>query len=703
MATRLLRALQITVGKRTGEERRWPCTISTEAEVVRRDKSGDEFIEILDHSPESIDFSRGKLPVLEAHDTEKVNIGVVENLHLEGRTLKGDLVLGSSRRADELTPDIDAGIVSGLSVGYLAIKAKRERRADGPTVVRVVLWQPYEVSLTGVPLDIDAGIGRARNKNMSASTQQRAEGDASEAAPVTTSATVTTTVAETRELTCEDIDPEEDPALFEEYGCGENGGKPEGEASESRALRSGDCECKGGKRGGSGGAAPAEARVVDPAQVRALERKRIETINRNVELAGLGRDFAADLIKRDLSVESAGKAIFLALEKRDMDTHGKRRTVGGQVEAGADPRDHFRSGVMNALGDRIKVATLDDNGRRFRSRRVADLCRASLVASGARQSVVDFFSDEQVVMAAMGSRDLMGRAGMVSTSDLPFIFGELSNVSLRKGYGEAPQTFDPLVTRVTLPNLTHERKLLQLSEGPELLEVVEGALYEGSSLTESKITWKLTKYGRTFLITWEALLADNLDAIGRLPAQFGAAARRKESEIVWAQLTSNPTMAYDSVALFHANHGNYDASGAALANDKIAAGRKKIRVQTGLDGTTKLDLMPKFLIVPAALEFTAMTLLAPVAAAQASNVNLYAGQFTLIVEPRLDDNDTDAWYLACDSSQIDMIEFGTLEGYAGPTMFSEEAFDSDGHKLKARHVFGAKVVDHRGFYKSAGA
>ena len=38
---------------------------------------------------------------------------------------------------------------------------------------------------------------------------------------------------------------------------------------------------------------------------------------------------------------------------------------------------------------------------------------------------------------------------------------------------------------------------------------------------------------------------------------FGRSARTLESDLAWAQITSNPTMG-DGVALFHATHGNLD-------------------------------------------------------------------------------------------------------------------------------------------------
>ena len=73
----------------------------------------------------------------------------------------------------------------------------------------------------------------------------------------------------------------------------------------------------------------------------------------------------------------------------------------------------------------------------------------------------------------------------------------------------------------------------------------------------------------------------------------------------------------------------------------------------------------------------------------------------MIAEPR-HDNEPLAWYLAADPAQIDIIEYGYLEGEEGPTIETRIGFDVDGIEIKCREDFAAKVLDWRGLYKNAG-
>lgn len=139
--------------------RSFPCTISTETPVPRRDRfTGEEFSEVLSHAPGAVDLSRAPLPVIESHDRSRVNVGILSNLRLDGRRLRGELVLGASQRGQELAADIAAGIVTGLSVGYQITKEERDEKAKRQTATR---WMPFEVSIVSVPADINAGIGRS--------------------------------------------------------------------------------------------------------------------------------------------------------------------------------------------------------------------------------------------------------------------------------------------------------------------------------------------------------------------------------------------------------------------------------------------------------------------------------------------------------------------------------------------------------------
>jgi HK97 family phage major capsid protein/HK97 family phage prohead protease len=147
------REFKIFITGRNKDERTISASISSEAPVER---FGGK--EILLHTEQAIDLSRSPLPLLTSHDAEQVPVGIVENLKIVGRKLRGVLRFGSSAKAKELWTDVRNGILSGLSIGYQVHET--EPHGDAYHVTR---WQPLEVSLVAVPADISVGIGRSLN------------------------------------------------------------------------------------------------------------------------------------------------------------------------------------------------------------------------------------------------------------------------------------------------------------------------------------------------------------------------------------------------------------------------------------------------------------------------------------------------------------------------------------------------------------
>jgi hypothetical protein len=95
----------------------------------------------------------------------------------------------------------------------------------------------------------------------------------------------------------------------------------------------------------------------------------------------------------------------------------------------------------------------------------------------------------------------------------------------------------------------------QLSEVPGLQKVAEGGEYEFSYFSESAETFSVETFGRIISLTRQALINDDLNAFTRIPASFGASARRLEADLVYAKLTGSDVMS-DGKTLFHASHGN---------------------------------------------------------------------------------------------------------------------------------------------------
>lgn len=146
----------LTFGRADQGARTVPVVISTDEPLDR-----GSYIEILSHDPADIDLSRAPLPLVECHDTSRLNIGVVEDLKPSGGKLRGIARFGTSQRGEEVLQDVLNGVVRSVSVGYVLTD-------EGETVpgkgVRFK-WMPFEVSCVPAPADTNAGFFRNFQEN----------------------------------------------------------------------------------------------------------------------------------------------------------------------------------------------------------------------------------------------------------------------------------------------------------------------------------------------------------------------------------------------------------------------------------------------------------------------------------------------------------------------------------------------------------
>lgn len=132
-----------------------PCTLATCA-VVPRLEGG----EVLDCTETGVDLTRAPLPLLIAHDENKLAIGVIENIKADGLRVTGYARFSSSPEAQQIRADVLAGIHPSLSVGYSHLDHGTQD-TSGNFVYR---WQPHEVSIVPVPADPHAGFFRSQHK-----------------------------------------------------------------------------------------------------------------------------------------------------------------------------------------------------------------------------------------------------------------------------------------------------------------------------------------------------------------------------------------------------------------------------------------------------------------------------------------------------------------------------------------------------------
>lgn len=157
----LQRALSVDLTTLDKEARTVEVAVSSEYPVRRWFG-----MEVLDHSPESVDLTRLRngAPLLLQHNGWNGQIGVVDEAWLDSdRKLRARVRFSRSERAEEIWQDVVDGIRRNISVGYIPIEMVLERQADGVDHYRVTRWEPYEVSSVSVPADPTVGVGRSND------------------------------------------------------------------------------------------------------------------------------------------------------------------------------------------------------------------------------------------------------------------------------------------------------------------------------------------------------------------------------------------------------------------------------------------------------------------------------------------------------------------------------------------------------------
>lgn len=432
----------------------------------------------------------------------------------------------------------------------------------------------------------------------------------------------------------------------------------------------------------------------------AAEDARRSEIRQDCKKAGLDDGVAEELINKKLSADAARKEIFARMQT-------VHKPIGpGGIHIMADEHDKFRAAAIDGIGVRFghRPEKPAPGHEQFQAASITYIARVCMERAGI--DTRQFVSRKQVADAIMRFSRQMSAAGTFTTDDFSSIFLDVANKSLQKAYKEYPATWRPIVNVVPASDFKTIYGV-SLSEAPDLELIGENGEYKGGSMSDNQESYSCFSYGKMIYLTRVMIINDDLRAFTRLPQLLGNAGARKQSDLVWAKITGNPTM-NDGVALFHADHSNIETVSAnigVLDTDNLSSMRVGMRTQTGMNGA-KLDLRPKFVAIPVAQETNTDIILLSSALPEddkSSGVhNPWRGKLTPIAEPRLDDNSTKAWYGIADPSQIDTIEVAFLDGVETPYVEQQPLFERDAIGSKVRIDFGCGIMDHRGFWYNPG-
>ena len=662
------------------EEERTIDVVWTTGATVRRARwegwdTVVEYDEELIVSPNAVRLERldDGAPFLESHNSWSLGsvLGnvVPGSVKIEGGEGRATIRLTSAPDAESVVHRILEGSVNKVSVGYRVHKYEIEKRDGERELWRAVDWEPYEISAVAMPADPGASIrseDAGRERLHPCAIIRRDTTPAPAGQPKGHVMTKKKQAADGAADTRANDAPDQRTAI----ATADAGRNAEPQQAPTQASPA-----------GGNSAAAIEA-----------ERRRASEILTLCKRHGL-EDRAEDMIRRGISLDAARSEILDHLA--DGDPFEGRTALPAQARSSGETDNAYREAAATAIMHRADpgLVEMTADAREFRGMTLLEQARHVLERCGV--------STRGMSRMELASAALQNRAGSLGTSDFAAILANVANKTLRRAYETTPRTFTAWARRATIADFKPVDRA-QIGGAPDLKKVLENGEYSYGAVTDGKETYALATYGRIVAITRQAIINDDLDALTRIPMAFGAAAADLESDIVYAILTGNPTMA-DGKALFHNDHGNL-GTGSAITDTALATAMRKFGQHKGLEGRP-ITVRPSYILVPPgprALEANKqMTSVTP---ANASDVNPFAGRMQVIEEQRLiPASGNDPWFLAAEPSRIDTVEYAYLDGQNGVYTETRTGFEIDGVEIKARHDFAAKAIDWRGLFKNPGA
>lgn len=638
----------------------------------------DPFYEELSLDPKHVRMDRltsGRAPLLAAHDGRSLDgvIGVVENARVDGKQGIATVRFPKAEddeEADKIFRKVRDGIIGNVSVGYRVYKFEKvEGGEEKIPVYRAVDWEPYELSLVGMPADAGARV--------------RAAADAAEAMPC-----VFVRKQESKmENQTQDTMSASAPAL------------PSATEVTARAVAN-----------TTGQSAEDAARAAADAATRA-ERERVVGIRTAVRKAKLGENFADELIRDGISLAAAREKILDKLAEADEAVRTEQHTV----EITDDERDKWQRGAAAWLFNKAGLAaTIADAKKKepdhaafrgialdpgeFRGLTLVDIARESLERAG-------------VKTRGLNKLDLVGKAlthrsAYATTSDFAVLLENTMHKTLLAAYATTPDTWTRFCRVGSLSDFRPHHRYRTGSFG-RLDRLNEHGEFRNKRIPDGeRSTIQAETFGNIIGLSRQAIVNDDMGAFTDLATRLGRAARLSIEVDVYALIRENnglgPTQS-DGQPLFHSNRANVGEA-SELSVEGLDQDRVLMAQQKDPEKNEFLDLRPAILLVPIGLGGTARVIndaqYDPDTPNKLQRPNKVRGLVRDIIDtPRLEGTRR---YLLADPAIAPVFEVAFLDGQQEPFLESQDGWRVDGVEWKVRLDYGVAAIDFRGAVTNAG-
>lgn len=374
--------------------------------------------------------------------------------------------------------------------------------------------------------------------------------------------------------------------------------------------------------------------------------------------------------------------------------------AGGHVQMGEDDADKRVAGMTQGLLARMGVRGEDyDPQNPWRGARLVDLGRDSLQRQGV--NVAGMMPNE------IAEQVLRAQAAQ-TTSDFTNVLSNTMHRLVLAGFMEVPVTWNRVCRQGDVSDFRDwERHVPGLIGNYQ--SVNERGEYRNKNLPDTeKSAIRAARTGLIVAVTVETMVNDDIGYIQSQATDIGRAGSRTIDADFYTLLNSNPVV--KGKPLFHADHNNLAASGAAPTVDLIdaaavAMSQQRAPAAAGEDEGQLLDISPAIILANRKRQGDLRVLIGAEYDPDASNKLQKPNKVRNLVEDIVTSPRAAAapWYLFASPNVAPVFEVVFLNGQREPRVVMEENFRSSGLSWKAELPFGVGPIDYRGAYKNPGA
>jgi hypothetical protein len=316
----------------------------------------------------------------------------------------------------------------------------------------------------------------------------------------------------------------------------------------------------------------------------------------------------------------------------------------------------------------------------------------------------------------------------LTTASWGDVFADNLYVMMMRSYAASPayDRWRPLVSQVENVPDFQTRHWVRIGGYGDLPTVAEQGTYQPlTSMSDEQVNYSIAKRGGLDDVTLEMLTYERgAQKVREIPRAMGRSAARTLFKYVMNIITtSNPTMGYDSVALYSAASGSrLETNTGTTALSVAGLNATQIAMRRFAAYNESLELLGernkiKFLVVPPDLEMRAKRIVAPSPNyAYGLNTTGNTDADTSIdplafadrgIVPIVYDQLTDVtdWWAVADPTDMNTMVMGFWNGQQEPELFVQDnaligaVFSADKITYKIRHVYAGAILDHRAFYR----